>query len=54
MPVIIIEVTEATAREIREWKDNHKWMMITSTVPSLHSWDINTGDMQIRPNIEGE
>lgn len=54
MPLIVIEVTEATAREISEWKDSHRRMMITSTVPSLCSWTINTGDMQIRPNAEGE
>jgi hypothetical protein len=54
MPFIVIEVTEATAKEIREWKDSHARMMITSTVPSLRSWDINTGDMQIRSNHEGD
>ena len=54
MPLMIIEVTEATAREIREWKVSHPRMMITSTVPSLHSWDINTGDMKIMHTREGE
>jgi hypothetical protein len=44
---IIIEVSEQVADEIREWKDSHPRMMITSTVPARHSWAINSEDIHI-------
>jgi hypothetical protein len=54
MGKIVIWVSDDTAHGIQAHADMYPRMLITSTVPALHSWNIKTDDMEFTYHAEKE